>query len=248
VTHPYLVLTPEKVVVTYQLGGVPSRILANLIDIVAAAGCGMGASWLATLSFSAFGIEAALGVSSLAFLVTFVAYFVLFEGLGRGRTLGKIALRLRVLMVDGTPVTFAAALYRNLLRPGDFLPLFYVVGLVAVFTNARAQRLGDIAAGTVVVREPDPDPNFTPAPHRVGVHRHEDSVGNLSRMTIEEYTALKRLADRFPFLPPETQLASLQEIWAPLAGREGIQPLPGVHPIYQIEAAVMKFGRLHNLV
>lgn len=247
-THPYLVLTPEKVVVTYQLGGVPSRIVANLIDIVAAAAAGFGVTRLVILLAGGLGPEAVGGVGALVFLLAFVAYFVLFEGLGRGRTLGKMAMRLRVVMVDGTPVTFAAALFRNLLRPADFLPMFYVVGLVAVFTNARAQRLGDIAAGTVVVREPEPDPNFTPAPHRVGVHRYEDSVGSLARMTIEEYTALKRLADRFPFLPPETQLASLQEIWAPLAAREGIHPLPGVHPIYQIEAAVMKFGRLHNLV
>ena len=156
--------------------------------------------------------------------------------------------RSRVVMHDGTPITFAAAFYRNVLRPADFLPAFYLVGVLCVFTNPRSQRLGDLAAGTVVIAERSVAMGYVPAPHHVGVHRLESSVGDLRKMTLEEYHAIKRLVDRFMSLPPETQQWSTQHIWLPFAARHGIQPVSGSPAIFQMEAVVMKFGRMHNLV
>jgi uncharacterized RDD family membrane protein YckC len=88
----------------------------------------------------------------IVFLINFF-YEVLFETLASGRTPGKRATGLRVVALDGRPVTFVRSSIRNLLRVIDALPFAYVIGMVAILVSARNQRLGDLAAGTLVVRE-----------------------------------------------------------------------------------------------
>src|SRR5206468_250385 len=75
------------------------------------------------------------------------------EALWSGKTLGKRLMHLRVVDARGGPVTVGQAVVRNLVRAVDFLPLYYAVGAIAIFASPRNQRLGDLAAGTVVVRE-----------------------------------------------------------------------------------------------
>ncbi len=246
-TDPFLVLTPEKVVVSYRVCGFGTRFWAHALDVVIAGSFVFAVLFVVSFFARVFGPEL-MFIGVLIGLVAFLAYFVLFEGLWRGQTVGKKAFGLRVVMVDGTPVTFLAALYRNLLRPADMVPALYLVGILAMFLNPRSQRLGDLVAGTVVIGDPTPSLGFTPAPHRVGIHRYESTVGELRRMSIEEYQALKRLCDRFPLLPAETQQWAVDSIWAPFAERHGIQTLTDVHPIYQMQAVVMKYGRLHKLI
>ena len=92
-------------------------------------------------------------------LLTFAmswSYFVLLEWLWQGQTIGKRMYGLRVIRDDGAPAGFLAVLIRNLLRLVDFLPAFYGLGLLTVIVTSRSQRLGDIAAGTYVVRAPRP--------------------------------------------------------------------------------------------
>lgn len=243
----YLVLTPEKVVVSLQLAGINSRIGAHLIDLFIA---GVGLYILAIL-LSLITLPLGMGAMQLVIGVVFAfglfAYFILLESLWQGQTLGKRLLRLRVTMVDGTPVTFGAAFWRNILRLADILPSFYLVGFVAIFTNARSQRMGDLVAGTVVIRYSTPA-EFTFAPHRVGIHPLEHTVGDLLNMTLEEYHAIKRLCDRFPMLPPAEQNKNIESIWMPFIETHKISPAHQVHPIYQMEAVVMKYGRIHKLV
>lgn len=242
-----MVLTPEKVVVSYRLASLGTRIMAHIIDVV-----------IAIMVFYVLAIGAAFvfqGAPELTWVILaamaafgLYAYFAFQEGFWGGQTIGKRLMNIRVIMVDGTPITFPAAIYRNLLRVGDFLPTFYLAGFLSIFTNPRSQRIGDIVAGTVVVHEPRNLYTFTPAPHRYGVHRLEDTVGDLRKMTLQEYFAIKRLCDRFPELPAQTQAESLRDIWFPFASKVGIEPVPNVHPLYQMEAAVMKYGRMHKLV
>jgi hypothetical protein len=175
-------------------------------------------------------------------------YFILLEGLWNGQTLGKKAVGLRVRMHDGTPVTFTAALGRNLMRPADFFPGLYFAGTLAIFSTPRSQRLGDLLSGTVVVIEKRAIPNFTPAPHVAGIHPLEQYLGDLRGMTIEEYTALRRYADRFPELSTDIQNRLTRDVWQPIANRRGIKPLPNVHPLYLAEAVVMKYGRENGLL
>jgi hypothetical protein len=86
------------------------------------------------------------------------------------------------------------------------------------------------------------------APHSVGFHPLEQYVGDLRGMTVQEYNALRRFADRFPELPPHVQSKLIAEVWAPLAERRQVPTLPNVHPIYLAEAVVMKYGREHGLL
>lgn len=82
-------------------------------------------------------------------------YPVLFEVFSRGQTPGKKLLKISVIKDDLSPVTLGASMVRNLLRTVDFLPLFYLVGLVTMLSNQRFQRLGDLAAGTLVISVPE---------------------------------------------------------------------------------------------
>jgi hypothetical protein len=123
-----------------------------------------------------------------------------------------------------------------------------MVGLVAMFTNPKSQRLGDLVANTVVVVEQLTPTVQIAAPHAVGIHPLEVHVGELRGMTITEYNALRRYCDRFPELTPETQERLTLEVWQPMAERLNVDSIEGVHPIYLAEAAVMKYGRQHGLL
>lgn len=245
--HEYALLTPEKVAVSYRVAGLGSRVLAHLVDLIIV--------W-AVLGAALFGIAMmtpVLGETALVpalMLIAFgtLAYFTLLEGLWNGQTPGKKALQLRVRNQDGTPVTLGAAFFRNLLRPADALPGVYLVGIGAIFVTPLSQRLGDLAAGTIVVHEPRALPRFSLAPHRFGVHPFEEAIGDVEKMTQEEYFAIKRACDRYPELAGPVQERLLREIWAPFAARHGVAAIPGVHPVYLMEAVVMRYGRMRGLL
>ncbi len=128
---------------------------------------------------------------------------ILLEGMWNGQitSSGRRAFGIRVRLADGTPITPSlAALGRNIMRPADMLPGLYFVGFLAIFTNSKCQRLGDLIAGTVVCYEKRATALFVVAPHVVGFHPLEAQVGSLRGMTQEEYYALRRFCDRFPEL------------------------------------------------
>ena len=101
------------------------------------------------------GTYVVLALIVLIYFALFWGYFMLFETLWSGQTPGKRAGRLRVIRRDGQPVGAGEVLIRNLVRIVDFLPGFYGIGLVVMFIDKEARRLGDMAAGTIVVREGD---------------------------------------------------------------------------------------------
>lgn len=240
------ILSPEKTVITYRVAGLGSRAIAQIIDLMVVVFIIVGL-WLLFLLIASTGLNLTIIPTVLTTLGVFV-YFILMEGLWNGQTLGKKATGIRVRMADGTPVTFPAALARNLLRPADFLPGTYFVGMVTMFTNPRSQRVGDLAANTIVVYDRRALPVFAPAPYVLGVHPCEQYLDDLRRMTVDEYIALKRLCDRFPELTDSVQVRMLREVWEPLAARIGIKTPPNIHPIYMAEATVMKFGRSRGLM
>lgn len=242
-----VVLSPEKTILTYPLAGVGSRITAHLVDGIILFAVMMALQLLAGILVVS-GLVVLLGLLPILLVALPFLYFILFEGLWNGQTLGKKVCGLRVRMADGTAIRFGAALSRNLMRPADFLPFFYFVGILAIFTTNRSQRLGDLVSNTVVIRERRSQPRFVPAPHVVGYHPFEQHVGDLHGMTQEEYDALRRFCDRFPELPAHIQDRLLQEVWHPIAVRRNVRPIPNVHPIYLAEATVMRYGRMHGLL
>jgi uncharacterized RDD family membrane protein YckC len=148
-----LIRTPEGIVFSQLLAGPVTRFLAWLVDffsIVTAT----------TLLSSVIGVlqvislDVARAVSVLLFFAMSVGYGMVAEWYWRGQTIGKRLFRLRVVDAQGLRLQFNQIVIRNLLRFVDVLPVCYLVGGVVCLLSRRAQRLGDIAANTVVIRMP----------------------------------------------------------------------------------------------
>lgn len=157
-----IIETPERVPLHFALASIGNRFLACAIDhaIQAFTMIVLGIAFIAIADFS--NVEGALAsapkwVYAVMIIVLFLVltgYFAFFEWLWSGQTPGKRWLKLRVIREDGRPITFFEASVRNLLRSFDMMPApFYSIGLISVFASMRDQRIGDMVAGTVVVRE-----------------------------------------------------------------------------------------------
>lgn len=173
-----IIETPERVPLAFALASIGNRFLAVAIDHFIQYFVIFVVAW-ALLSISGIGsVEAiensevlrempkwTIALMIVVLFLIFAGYFVFFEWLWNGQTPGKRLLKLRVIREDGRPVTLWEALARNLLRifdavPGFVLPV-YSVGLITIFLSSRDQRVGDMFAGTVVVRErADEAPTF----------------------------------------------------------------------------------------
>ena len=150
---------PEHIVFRYVVAGPARRALAQLLDIIVCYGAALVLSILVVLAFAGFaGLRGALGTmidagTGIILVVAFAAqwlYSFLWEGM-TGQSPGKMALDLRVVMIDGRPIGFGAAALRNVLRAADVLPGGYLVGVTTMALNQRFQRLGDFVAGTMVI-------------------------------------------------------------------------------------------------
>jgi uncharacterized RDD family membrane protein YckC len=157
-----IIETPERVPLHFALASIGNRFIACAIDHAIQ----IVALMVLIIIFAIIADYADLGnrLTSapkwiIALLVIFFflvmsGYFAIFEWLWHGQTPGKRWMKLRVIREDGRPISFFEAIVRNLLREFDIMPLpFYSVGLISVFATDRDQRVGDLVAGTVVVRE-----------------------------------------------------------------------------------------------
>ena len=151
-TETLRIATPEGVSLELPLAGVGSRFVALLVDSLLQGLIFVGVIIALVVSggdgFTAFAVMG-FTVFSLLFI-----YPVAFELAAGGRTPGKHWSSLRVVCDNGSAVTFRASALRNLVRLVDMLPGLYLVGAIAIFATRNNQRLGDLAAGTIVVREP----------------------------------------------------------------------------------------------
>ena len=163
--------TPERVPLHFALASIGNRFIACAIDhaIQIAVLIVMVIVYLIIADVADVGARltnAPKWVIALLVIIQFVianGYFAIFEWLWSGQTPGKRWLKLRVIREDGRPISFFEAMTRNLIRIIDFIvPPFYSIGLVSVFSTTRDQRVGDLVAGTVVVRERESEaPLFT---------------------------------------------------------------------------------------
>ncbi len=148
-----LIRTPEGILFSQLLAGPVTRCLAWIIDL----GCifaltSILGTALALLNW--ISVDFARAISLLLYFVISIGYSMALEWYWRGQTFGKRLLRLRVMDAEGLRLQFSQIAIRNLLRFVDILPAFYLVGGVACLLSRRAQRLGDFAANTIVVRNP----------------------------------------------------------------------------------------------
>jgi uncharacterized RDD family membrane protein YckC len=146
-----VIRTPEGVEFSLPLAGPFSRMLAFSIDL-----CVIGAVTQVLLKvlapLAAFGEDALQAVSIIGYFVISLAYGSTTEWMWQGRTVGKRLLNLRVVEAQGLRLKPAQVIIRNLMRFADALPAFYLVGAVACVLSPRRQRLGDLVAGTIVIR------------------------------------------------------------------------------------------------
>src|SRR5438046_1206055 len=150
--------TPDHVVLRYDLAGAGNRGFAAVLDFLIATVIAFTALVVLSLggAFTGASFFVIGGLTLILTLVLIWSYFILLEWLWNGQTIGKRAYRLRVINEDGSPAGFTAVLIRNLIRLVDFLPAFYGVGVMVIVLTPKSQRLGDLAAGTYVVRAPKP--------------------------------------------------------------------------------------------
>jgi len=149
--------TPEGVNLEMTLAGLGSRAAAAIIDTLIIAFFVV----IVLIAFADSGGSLVINIMRIALpTVLFFGYHLAFETMGRRQSPGKRALRLRVVRTDGSEPGNVASLIRNLIRIVDFLPALYLLGIVAVFSTTQNQRLGDLAAGVVVVMEPRPSDDF----------------------------------------------------------------------------------------
>ena len=147
----FVIETPEGVSFALELAGPVARLLAWTVDLA----CKLGLLLLASLLFGVFGIvssDVATGISAVAGFLIIQGYQISLEYFWRGQTVGKRLLKLRVMDEQGLQLRFAQVVLRNLLRVVDQIPVLYLVGGLSLILNERAQRLGDFAANTIVVR------------------------------------------------------------------------------------------------
>jgi uncharacterized RDD family membrane protein YckC len=157
-----IIETPERVPLHFALASIGNRFLACAIDhtLQALTIIIMAIAFFLIANYSSLGYQFASApkwLQALLILIVFLivsSYFAFFEWIWNGQTPGKRWLKLRVIREDGRPVTFWEAAVRNLLRVVDMMPApFYSIGLISVFISSSDQRVGDMVAGTVVVRE-----------------------------------------------------------------------------------------------
>jgi uncharacterized RDD family membrane protein YckC len=157
----YQISTPENVDFGYEIAGIGSRFLAALLDTLLISilqiAVFLAILFVASLTESLDRLEDmpiwALAILGLVAFTFFWGYYIFFEIVWNGQTPGKRRAGLRVIRADGLPISFAESAIRNLVRLVDFLPAYYGVGVVAMFIDTRSRRLGDLAAGTIVVRD-----------------------------------------------------------------------------------------------
>lgn len=245
-----IIETPERVQLEFSLASIGNRFLAVAIDhfiqyfaifivlwfIMSLAGPD-GATDNAERFFSEMP-NWTKAILILAMFLIFAGYFIVFEWWWNGQTPGKRLLKLRVIRDDGRPITLWEAIARNLLRicdaaPGFIIPI-YSIGLVTIFLNDRDQRVGDIFAGTVVVRErtdeaptfaetfsnPISDTAFTRVQKRIEVR------ADVSRITESEIEVVES------FLRRRWDLTDRQRIW--MAWRIALPLMYKIRPDYNM--------------
>jgi uncharacterized RDD family membrane protein YckC len=254
-----IIETPERVQLEFALASIGNRFLACAIDHLIQF-LAMILVWLVAallLSVSPTGEVSeivaetpkwVLAIVIIAVFLLFTSYFAFFEWLWNGQTPGKKLLKLRVIREDGRPATLWETIARNLMRLFDIMPFpFYSIGFIAVFLSSRDQRIGDLFAGTVVVRErADESPTFdsvfaNPLADSAfkRLQKQTNFAADLSNLTEKEIDVIET------FLRRRWDLPEKQRLW--MAWRVAIPIMFKLKPNYELETFTYE-GFLEELI
>ncbi|MCG8668528.1 MAG: RDD family protein [Pseudomonadales bacterium] len=184
--------TPESIDLELRIAGPVVRILAFLIDFLIRV-----VVWIFTFFVTNLMGNTGIALFLLVFFFLEWIYPVLFEVYFNGQTIGKKAMGILVIHDNGTPVGWNSAIIRNLLRFVDFLPMGYVLGLITMVSNQHFKRLGDYAAGTLVIYQRERVQSSTIA--------QATPLPPPKTLTLAEQRAFINFAERQHSLTPERQ-------------------------------------------
>lgn len=244
--------TPEQIAFSYSVAGIGSRGAAALIDTLIC----LGTLTVITIALSLIALAFAgsergdpgdaawfLAIYLLFQFAVLWGYYVLFEGLWDGQTPGKRIMRLRVVRDGGYSVTFGASAVRNLLRIIDIMPApLYLVGIISAALTPARKRLGDIAAGTFVVKETRAEPSAAARPSAVP----QRAPMVTARLSDDEYAVLELYVQRRAQLDAERRRAIAAQLGARFAthmdaaGRS--TPAAGLMRLYEGEREARASG------
>jgi uncharacterized RDD family membrane protein YckC len=226
--------TPEAIDLAYDVAGIGSRFLAATLDLLVVIALLILIA-VGAVAVGQFGDAGATLATVLFTTLTFVliwGYYVVFETVWRGQTPGKRALEIRVLKTSGQPIGFVDALIRNIVRVVDFLPVAYGIGVLSMFISSESRRLGDYAAGTIVVKEREKValrdlmasrvavlPGAEQPP--IGESDPEELAWNLRALTPHDVHVVTELLTRAPSIPPQVRDRIASEVAPIVAERIG---------------------------
>jgi uncharacterized RDD family membrane protein YckC len=232
--------TPEQIALEYTLAGAGSRFLALAVDT------GIQALAVILTALVLLGARAAFGLSFgvwvqaavvLFWFLVYYGYFAVFETVWSGQTPGKRIVGLRVIGSTGRPITAFDAILRNLLRIVDSLPGIYAVGIISVFVTARSQRLGDLAADTVVVHEQSLRHQLTPPAAAAAASR------GAARLDAGEIEAMETFVKRREELPIYMRDRTARQLAQHLRERLDLSLDPQLSDEALIEELVVEYRR-----
>lgn len=242
----HVVRTPENVTFEFELAGVGSRALAWVVDLGVMLVLLVAASFVLGMLATVLGGLAMAAQILAAFLILWW-YAALCEWWLAGQTVGKRVVGLRTLQVSGLRITFFQAVVRNLVRIVDMLPAAYLAGVVCALLDGEGRRLGDLAAGTVVVRERSaPMPSaVVPVAERHNTFVEDPVVVHATRrITAPERDAMVALGLRRDGLPLPLRRALFARLAEHLSRRLGVPRPPFFsEEKYVLNLAAVMLGR-----
>jgi uncharacterized RDD family membrane protein YckC len=239
------IVTPEGLALDLRLAGVGSRFIAGATDLIIQIMLAAILVLVTRVLAGGGGLLAVVAVIGL--FIDLLLYPILFEVLGHGRTPGKRLTHLRVLRSDGSPVDLQASAIRNLMRLIDGEPLLYLPTLVSIAVTRHNQRPGDLAAATIVIREPAGVGQGRRRRGRTrdrGAERASEPevAWDTSAVTAQELAAVRRFLDRRETLDPMARRMLARRLASALRERvTGAPPELGSEPF--LEAVARARGR-----
>jgi uncharacterized RDD family membrane protein YckC len=203
--------TPEGVDVELTLAGIGSRFIAAILDLLIQGSVILAAALLLGV-LGGEGGSVGVAIFSVVFFLVFFAYDVLFEVRSRGRTPGKRWTGLRVVRSGGRPITFVPSCVRNVMRLVDILPALYAIGMLCIFVTPRNQRLGDLAAGTLIVRERPGGMRAASAPSGHAVAPGSEDGWDVSAVSPQDVGTVRQFLGRRAELEPAARAELAREL------------------------------------
>jgi len=222
------IITPENVRIEYEIAGIASRCSAAFVDHLLQLGL-LGVlytmRYLAGKYIEIPVVSWGVAIIGIAAFVINYGYYLYFETVWNGQTPGKRFSRTRTVREGGVPIDLSCAALRNLIRVVDFLPVFYILGGITVLISSCNKRLGDYAAGTLVVKErtewmrslnTEGTQNVQPVPE-------SEYVRNIELVSSEDFATISRFLDRQVELEKDIREQLAARIAAPIIAKLGIE-------------------------